>query len=331
MVEKNVEPLLSLIQKSSNKQISKENIYPYNINSFFIYLKNEKITQEDKSLTLDEFCIKLKYNRYICEFFSTYEEESIYLFLFKLYLSDSTKDILKKSILKLIEVLRINIEANKNVYDYLFQELASIYRKEENISNKKFTLYLTLLNSILGETENILKPRNYFSCFGNCKFELNIDRRIKLEIGYVLTFIINFKIGTFLENEKGDNEIISNILKIEFSNGYKIDSDLKYPFFLIVKKIQNSFLKTFPNDEWINLIINIITLDKNPTLYFFVNGENRLTPFKLPPNSITNEDYIKSITFFNNFYGEVGSIVMLSHRQKSLSSLNSSEFLLFFK
>ena len=331
MEEKNVEPLLSLIQKSSNKQNPKENIFPSSINSFFTYLKNENITQEDKSLTLDEFSLKLKYNRYICEFFSKYEGESIYLFLFKLYLNDSTKDVLKKSILKLIKILRMNLEANKNIYEYLFQKFSSIYRKEENTSPEKITLYLTLLNSILGDTDNIVKPRNYFSCFGDCKFELNIDRKIKLETGYVLTFIINFKIGTLSASEKKDNEIISNLLKIEFSNGYKIDFDLKYPVLLIVKKVQDSFLKTFPNDEWINLIINLVTIDNNPTLYFFVNGENHLTPFKLPANSITNEDHIKSITFFNNFYGEVGSIVMLSHKEKHLSTVNSSEFLLFFK
>ena len=120
-------------------------------------------------------------------------------------------------------------------------------------------------------------------------------------------------------------------MKIEFSNGYKIDFDLKYPVFLIVKKVQDNFLKKFPNDEWVNLIINLITIDNNPTLYFFVNGENDLSPFKLPANSITNEDYIKSLSFFNNFYGEVGSIVMLSHKEKNLSTVNSSEFLLFFK
>ena len=117
------------------------------------------------------------------------------MFLFRLYLNDSTKDVLKKSILKFIKILRINLEASKNIYDYLFQKFASIYRKEENTSTEKITLYLTLLNSILGDTDNSLKPRNYFSCFGNCKFDLNIDRKIKLEIGYVLTFIINFKVG----------------------------------------------------------------------------------------------------------------------------------------
>ena len=74
-------------------------------------------------------------------------------------------------------------------------------------------------------------------------------------------------------------------------------------------------------------------VDNNPTLYFFVNGENHLIPFKLPSNSFSKKEYIKSISFFNNFYGEVGSIIMISQNEKDnvVPSVNSSEFLLFFK
>ena len=328
MQEKNVLPLLSIFQNSNIK----ENIYSENINTFFTYLNDEKIPQENKVLTINEFTKIIKINRYISEYFSVYEEESIYLFLFKIFLNDLTKFNLKEAILGLLDELRINIEANKSVYDFIFQSLSEIYRKEENIPPGKMTLYLTLLQSILGETENIIKPRNYFSCFGNCKFELNIDKKNKLDVGYSLTFIINFKIGnlsSFIEKE--NKEIISNLMKIKFSNGYQIDFDLKYPIFLIVKKYQNSYIKTFPHDEWINLIINImIDNNNNPTLYFFVNGENRMTPFKLPTNSFTNSDSIESISFFNNFYGEVSSIIMLSHKEKS-PNVNTSEFLSFFK
>ena len=327
MQEKNVIPLLSLFQNSKIK----ENIYCQNVDTFFSYLNDKYISQEDKSLTLNELAKILKINRYISEFFSTYENESIYLFLFKLYLDNSTNDNLKEAILELMKELRINIEANKNVYDYIFQRLAEIYRKEKDISPEQFTNYLTYLNSLLGETDNIVKPRNYFACCGNCIFELNIDKRMKLEVGYSLTFIINFKIGNLSSFiEKDNNIIVSNLMEIVFSNGYKISFDLQYPVFLIVKQYQETFIKTFPHDEWINLIINIIIVDNVPTLYFFVNGENHITPFKLPANSYTNLDFIESITFFNNFYGEVSSIIMLSHKERS-PNVNVSEFLTFFK
>ena len=246
-------------------------------------------------------------------------------------MDNSTNDNLKEAIHELMKELRINVEANKNVYDYIFQRLAEIYRKEKNISPEQFTSYLTYLNSLLGETDNIVKPRNYFACSGNCRFELNIDKRMKLEVGYSLTFIINFKIANLSPFiEKDNNIIVSNLMEIVFSNGYKIDFDLQYPVFLIVKQYKETFIKTFPRDEWINLIINIIIVDNVPTLYFFVNGENHITPFKLPANSFSNLDFIESITFFNNFYGEVSSIIMLSHKERS-PNVNASEFLTFFK
>ena len=327
MKTKNDEPLISIPQNN-------ENIYPETINSFFTYLNNKNIPQEDKSHLIEELINKLKINRYISEFFSTNEEESIYIFLFKLYLNETKNDSLKQSILNLLKELILNIETNKNIYDFLFQKMAVLYRAEENPTPEKLFSYLNLLNAILGETENIIKPRNYFSCSGNGHFNLKIDRKIKIDIGQAITFIINFKIGTLsVLNDQPDKEIISNLMKIEFSNGYKLNIDLKYPVFLIVKKIQDSFLRTLPNDEWINLIINIIIVDNNPTLYFFVNGENHLIPFKLPSNSFSKKDNIKSISFFNNFYGEVSSIIMLSQNEKDniVPNVNSSEFLLFFK
>ena len=329
MKEGNEYPILSINKKLANGNISKENIYLKTTDIFFNNLKNEEISQENKCLILEELIKNLKINRYISEFFSIYDKESIYIFLFKLYLNNSTNNALKESIINLIKELSINLEINNTIYDFLFQKLAYLYRKEDIPTSEKLLPYLELLNAILGETENIIKPRNYFACSGNCKFELNIDSRIKLDVGYALTFILNFKIGMLPENS--ENEIISNLVKIEFSNGYELNIDLKYPVFLIVKKIRDNFIKTLPNDDWINLIINLFILDNTPTLYFFVNGENHLIPFKLPVNSISNQDYIKNIIFFNNFYGEVVSIIMLSHKENTPSSLNSNEFLLFFK
>ena len=329
MKEGNEYPILSINKKLANGNNSKENIYFKTTDIFFNNLKSEEISQENKCLILEELIKNLKINRYISEFFSVYDKESIYIFLFKLYLNNSTNNALKESIINLIKELSINLEINNTIYDFLFQKLAYLYRKEDIPTSEKLLPYLELLNAILGETENIIKPRNYYACSGNCKFELNIDSRIKLDVGYALTFILNFKIGMLPENS--ENEIISNLVKIEFSNGYELNIDLKYPVFLIVKKIRDNFIKTLPNDDWINLIINLFILDNTPTLYFFVNGENHLIPFKLPVNSISNQDYIKNIIFFNNFYGEVVSIIMLSHKENTPSNLNSNEFLLFFK
>lgn len=141
--------------------------------------------------------------------------------------------------------------------------------------------------------------------------------------GYALTFILSFKIGASPQ----DN--VSSLVKIEFSSGYQLDIDLKDPGFIIVKKITDTLLKSIPNNEWITLVINLVINNNNAMLYFMSNGENRLTPFKLPSPSIKYDDVIKSISFFDNFYGEVTSIIMLSQETTGTCIANSNEFLIF--
>ena len=65
----------------------------------------------------------------------------------------------------------------------------------------------------LGETDNIQKPRNYFSCSGEGRFEVDLSKE-KIELGTYLTFIINFKIGASLK----DPEALGNakLIKIDY-------------------------------------------------------------------------------------------------------------------
>jgi hypothetical protein len=102
--------------------------------------------------------------------------------------------------------------------------------------------------------------------------------------------------------------------------------------FLIVKEIQDKFIKTLPTDEWINLIINVVNDDKNNiSVFCYANGENRLILFPLKKPKLTSNDTFSSIVFFNNFYGEVSSISFLSQKDYGYPGVNSSEFLLEFK
>ena len=325
MEQKNVHPFLSISQRFSEGDVEDIDIYPENINEFFKYLSNPKISQKDKAMSLHNLMIKVKENRTISEYFSKYEGQSIYIFLFKLYIDQSSTDIIRVSILNLINELRINIEADKNSYDLIFQKISSLYREEGNVSSDKLSICLNFLNSILGETEKYLKPRNYYACTGNCKFYVVFGKGVQLMPGYALTFILSFKLGACPQ----DN--VASLVKIEFSSGYQLDIDLKDPGFIIVKKITDTLLKSIPKNEWITLVINLIINNNNAALYFMSNGENRLTPFKLPAPSIKYDDSIKSISFFDNFYGEVTSIIMLSQETSGTCIVNSNEFLVFFK
>ena len=102
--------------------------------------------------------------------------------------------------------------------------------------------------------------------------------------------------------------------------------------FLVVKEIQDKYIKTLPVLEWMNLIINIVIDDKNNTVaYFYTNGENTLVAFPFKNKKITNTDTINTIKFFNNFYGEVSSITFLSQKDYGYPGVNASDFLLQFK
>ena len=325
-------PLKEIFKLSSKGQITEEINSISKIGSFFKYLKDEKTPGKLRSQIIEELISKLKINRYLCEYFSNYENQSIYIFLSQLYINKSTSQELKQSIINLINELRINLDITKNIYDYIFQKIALIYRGEEKSSQELLYDYLTLLNTFLGDTINHLKPRNYFCCSGDGYFEVDL-RTFKLKAGCSFTFILNFRIGAStlaLENpEKGN---IANLVMINFSNGYNINFDLQYPMSLIVKEIQENLIKVLPSDEWINLILNVVIDDKNNTsLFCYANGENRLVQLPIKKAKLSRNDTFNSIKFFNNFYGEVSSITFLTQKDYGYPGVNASDFLLEFK
>ena len=332
MSEKNDGNPLSLIfMKTKNGEISEELDSIGKIDLFFEYLSNEEISQEKKIEVIDIFIKIIKVNRYICEYFSTYNNESIYIFLFKLYLLKSSSKELKTAIINLLSNLIINIETNKNIYEYLFQNFSAIYRNEEESSPENLYDLLTLLNTILGETDEIQKPRNYFSCSGKGKFEVDL-REKKIELGTYLTFIISFKIASSLRT-KEDPESASTceLIKIAFSNEKFLTVELKNQMYLKIKESPlKDFIRLCPPNEWINLIVNIINSNNYLDIFFFFNGENSLqSHIRMKPSYLKCDDYIDSIVFFNNFYGEVSSMSMAATNEANDWSM-STNFLKWF-
>ena len=181
-----------------------------NISQFFNFLKNSNNSQESKSAIINDLSILIKKNRFISEYFSSFENIPIYFFLFDLYLNKDTNEKLKQTILNLIKELISNIETNKNIYEYLYQKLSLIYHDNKSINFNLLYNILTLLNNIMGEIENI-KPRNYFCCNGEGKFEINISN-LNIGVGNTIAFILNFKVTKF-ESEKIESNQISNLLK----------------------------------------------------------------------------------------------------------------------
>jgi hypothetical protein len=302
----NTNPLQLIFKTTDKGEMSEELNSIKNIPLFFKYLSNKDISDEEKIQVIEKFTEIINENRYISEYFSTYDNKSIYIFLFELYLSKTSSEQLKESILKLIQELIINIEANKNIYEFIFQKFSSLYRNIDEPTPENLFNLLTLLNTLLGETDNIQKPRNYFTCSGNGRFEVDLTKE-KIELGTYLTFIINFKIGASFKN----CEALGNakLIKIDFSNGLSFSIELQNQMFLKIRE-SGANIKVCPTKEWINLVVCIYNNNNKLDFYFFFNGENSFQSNKISTPNLRSDDCIDSVIFFDNFYGEVSSMSM---------------------
>ena len=321
----NNNPLELIFQKDDKGVITEDLKSIRKIHLFFSYLLHKKVSQEDKIKTINKFTEIIKENRHVCEYFSNYDNKSIYIFLFNLYLLKSSSEQLKSSILFLLEQLIINIEANKDIYEFLFQKISSLYRGEDDPSSENLFNLLSLLNTILGDTDNLEKPRNYFCCSGEGRFEIDLSKE-KIQLGSYLTFIINFKANSSPKNLESLGN--SNLIKIYFSNGQSFTIELQNQMFLKIKE-NNANIKVCPTREWINLIVCIFNSNKKLDFYFFINGENSYKSNKINTPNLKSDDYIDMVTFFDNFYGEVSSMSMAITKEANNWSI-SNNFLKWF-
>ena len=120
-------PLNNIFLKSPQGKITEELDNINNIKLFFNFINNDNIKQEDKEVVLKDLKSKIQINRYISEFFSTYENKSIYIYLLDLYCESNTSQNLKDAIISLLEELLFNIQIGKEIYEYIFQKLSQIY------------------------------------------------------------------------------------------------------------------------------------------------------------------------------------------------------------
>ena len=159
MKNKSDNPLNNIFIKDTSGKLTEEIESIKNIHYFFEFLKDDKIKDDSKIKVIEEFKNKLHINRYISEFFSSYENKSIYIILFELYINKNTNDKLKNSILSLLEELSPNIKTGKDIYQYIFQKLAKLYRGELPATSNNVNNYLNLLCSILSEADKYIIKR----------------------------------------------------------------------------------------------------------------------------------------------------------------------------
>ena len=319
-------PLYSIFYINNQGELTEELEKINNIKLFFNFIVDDKVKEEEKIIVLKELKSKIKVNRYISEFFSAYNNKSIYIYLFDLYSNKNNSQNFKEVILELIEELLFNIQTGKEIFEYLFQKLSQIYRGEMPRTNNNLYTYLILLKTIFKEIKS-RPPKNYFACSGNCLYNVNLNKH-RLQVGYSFSLNLNFKISNYHMDEIiQENNRISNLVDLYFDNKNSISIDLQYPFFLVVKKIRKEYIKTLPLDEWINLVITIMINKNDIIFYFLVNGENNIIFHKIQNFGLNPTTIIKHMNFFNNFYGEVSSILMFSYTEPGNPGIINPKFL----
>ena len=326
-------PLHQIFKINTNGELTSHLQRSQFIPNFFDYLldniNNEKSspTQKEKAEVIKIFNNIIKENRTIIEFFSSYQDKSIYLFLFDLYLSKSSNEELKKEIILLLNELRVNVEINKRIFEYLFHNLASIYRQNDIDNDQFFYDNLFLLNNILGETENIIKPRNYFACNGDGKIIFEPEKDKPIQIGNDLILSLNFFIN---ENIKYEKESVCSLVAIKVENA-SIEIKLNYQNFSLMLK--DKIIDKVPVSEWISLVIFIsININKKLEFYFYINGEMQNEKYECFNNVNCDPlNKINSIEFFDNYYGEISSISLFVQKEINSPLVKSEEFLDFFK
>ena len=321
----NINPLNKIFRQNSSGIITEEIENHSNFPLLFDYLKNNKNPIKSKIEIITQLTSMIKNQRIICSFFPKYENKSIYIFFYDLYLNEKQSKELKQSIMNLLNELSPNIEISKEIYEFIFQKFSQIYRHDKAFLSEIYNspelfndYYYDLLNILHSTFQNIHKnktnPRNYFACCGNNNFTLDFSKKDFI-IGKCLSFVVNFKISkSKLIQENPELLGKCSLIRINFKDNNKIvDIQIKYPFYIIITHQKRTYTaKVCPLGEWINLTVTIMPNDMNLKVFFFINGESSLLPLKIKNLKLQNNDIINSIVFFDNFYGEVTSISMLS-------------------
>ena len=334
MEENEENPLDSIFLKNSEGETTEEFEDIAKIPEFFEYIKNQQIEQEKKIYILQQIQTKFNVNRYIIEYFSSYENISIYKFLFDIFLLQETTEELKLEIIKFLSPIICNIETDKEIYEYIFQKLSLIYRSKEQeyLDPNEVNNILQFLNAILGSTENCQKPRNYFCCPGNGQFIFDCNKEIA--IGHSFSVLINFKISkSYIKEEDKHIKRISNLVNFNFINDINISIDLEYPNHLIIKDIEQNFKKILPVNEFTFLFITFIPIPQFNSIKIILNSQNSNNQIgsvefeiftKIP---VKPSDNFISIEFFKKFFGEVTSIVMFSQKEEGNNGILNKEFI----
>lgn len=73
----------------------------------------------------------IKRQRSIAAFFPKYNNKSIYIFLYEIYLKEITNTQLRKALIEFISEINNNVQISKDEYDFIFQKFSKLYQQDK--------------------------------------------------------------------------------------------------------------------------------------------------------------------------------------------------------
>ena len=113
-------------------------------------------------------------------------------------------------IFNLLDLILLNIDCDKNIYNYVYQSLSKYYFNQKLLTEKIMLKYVTLLRHLYqnGNERTKILPNNYFYFHqnGSIKYSI-IEQNTKLNINKVITILLWFRIN--LSQMKGNGIILT--------------------------------------------------------------------------------------------------------------------------
>ena len=131
MEEEQENPLYLIFKKNSEGEETTSEFEDIQyIPELFKYLANGEIEPQYKIYIIEQLQKKFNTNRYLIEYFSEYENTSIYIFIFELILSPETTEELQQALINFITKIRNGIEAGKKYINIYFRNYLQFTEKK---------------------------------------------------------------------------------------------------------------------------------------------------------------------------------------------------------
>jgi hypothetical protein len=234
---------------------------------------------------------------------------NIFHVLISIFLNSEIDTGLYVSIKDCLEGLVNTVNCNKEVFEFVYQKLAKLYRNP-TVDKSVVEKFLVIFKILYGEGLNYAKPGNYFYFSGNGAIRVD-DKRLaedKLKLDAGITISLWFKIDLA---ESTDLSNMCDLIVLKTSKDTKIQISLYVNKLIIRNYSEKEFEYRFEND-WNNLslIVRPKSYNRDTEFILLINEGKFMKKYSIHKFDTNCE--ITEISFYQNFIGQAGSIIVLN-------------------